>query len=143
MGVKGFFHFRLILSALTGVFFLTSNATGADMTESDKNWDKVFAKSDMVDVSKVSFKNRYGIELTGDLYLPKGKASENLRRLRSAARLARLRSRLPAYMRKPWPSGVLPRWRLIRLTRGRAAESRVWWLLRISIPKISVPRWTF
>lgn len=48
------------------------------MTESDKNWDKVFAKSDMVDVSKVSFKNRYGIELTGDLYLPKGKASEKL-----------------------------------------------------------------
>ena len=78
MGVKGFFRFRLILSALTGVFFLTSNATGADMTESDKNWDKVFAKSDMVDVSKVSFKNRYGIELTGDLYLPKGKASEKL-----------------------------------------------------------------
>ena len=137
MGVKGFFRFGLILSALTGVFFLTSNATGADMTESDKNWDKVFAKSDMVDASKVSFKNRYGIELTGDLYL------KNLRRLRSAARLARLRSRLPAYMRKPWPSGVLPRWRLIRLTRGRAAESRVWWLLRISIPKISVPRWTF
>lgn len=78
MGVKGFFRFRLILSALTGVFFLTSNATGADMTESDKNWDKVFAKSDMVDVSKVRFKNRYGIELTGDLYLPKGKASEKL-----------------------------------------------------------------
>ena len=48
------------------------------MTESDKNWDKVFAKSDMVDVSKVRFKNRYGIELTGDLYLPKGKASEKL-----------------------------------------------------------------
>ena len=67
MGVKGFFRFGLILSALTGVFFLTSNATGADMTESDKNWDKVFAKSDMVDASKVSFKNRYGIELTGDL----------------------------------------------------------------------------
>ena len=78
MGVKGFFRFGLILSALTGVFFLTSNATGADMTESDKNWDKVFAKSDMVDASKVSFKNRYGIELTGDLYLPKGKASEKL-----------------------------------------------------------------
>ena len=48
------------------------------MTESDKNWDKVFAKSGMVDVSKVRFKNRYGIELTGDLYLPKGKASEKL-----------------------------------------------------------------
>ena len=142
MGVKGFFRFGLILSALTGVFFLTSNATGADMTESDKNWDKVFAESDMVDVSKVRFKNRYGIELTGDLYLPKGKASEKLAAIAVSGPFGAVKE-LPAYMRKPWPSGVLPRWRLIRLTRGRAAESRVWWLLRISIPKISVPRWTF
>lgn len=36
-------------------------------------WDKVFPKSDKVDVKKVSFKNRYGIELVGDLYTPKNK----------------------------------------------------------------------
>lgn len=34
-------------------------------------WDKTFSKSNKVNVKKVSFKNRYGIELVGDLYLPK------------------------------------------------------------------------
>ena len=39
-----------------------------------KEWDKTFPKSDKVDVKKVHFKNRYGIELTGDLYTPKDKS---------------------------------------------------------------------
>ncbi|MBQ9235729.1 MAG: alpha/beta hydrolase [Alphaproteobacteria bacterium] len=34
-------------------------------------WDKTFAKSELVEVRKVSFKNRYGIKLVGDLYMPK------------------------------------------------------------------------
>ena len=41
-------------------------------------WDKIFAKSDKVDHKKVKFKNRYGVELVGDLYTPKnlhGKAA--------------------------------------------------------------------
>lgn len=33
-------------------------------------WDKVFAKSDQVDHEKVSFTNRYGVTLVGDLYQP-------------------------------------------------------------------------
>ena len=33
-------------------------------------WDKTFKKSDKVDVQKVSFKNRYGIMVVGDLYFP-------------------------------------------------------------------------
>ena len=41
-------------------------------------WDKTFPKSDKVDVKKVNFKNRYGIELTGDLYTPKKKSEEKL-----------------------------------------------------------------
>ena len=36
-----------------------------------KSWDKVFTKSDKVSVKKVHFTNRYGIKLTGDLYMPK------------------------------------------------------------------------
>lgn len=43
---------------------------------SAKSWDKVFAKSDKVTVKKVHFKNRYGIKLTGDLYMPKGVAKD-------------------------------------------------------------------
>lgn len=34
-------------------------------------WDKTFKKNDNVEVKKVHFKNRYGIELAGDLYMPK------------------------------------------------------------------------
>lgn len=34
-------------------------------------WDKTFAKSEKVTVQKVHFKNRYGITLSGDLYMPK------------------------------------------------------------------------
>ncbi len=36
-----------------------------------KKWDKTFPQSDRVDHSKVTFKNRYGITLAADLYIPK------------------------------------------------------------------------
>jgi fermentation-respiration switch protein FrsA (DUF1100 family) len=35
-----------------------------------QEWDKVFPKSDKVDHKKVTFKNRYGIELAADMYIP-------------------------------------------------------------------------
>ena len=41
-------------------------------------WDKTFPKSDKVDHQKVSFKNRYGITLVGDLYLPKNRTNQAL-----------------------------------------------------------------
>lgn len=34
-------------------------------------WDKTFPKSDKVDHKKVTFHNRYGIELVADMYMPK------------------------------------------------------------------------
>ena len=39
--------------------------------KTDHYWDKTFPKSDQVDTHKVWFKNRYGINLRGDLYVPK------------------------------------------------------------------------
>ena len=36
------------------------------------DWDKTFKKSDKVEVRKVSFKNRYGIDIVADLYTPIG-----------------------------------------------------------------------
>ncbi len=36
-----------------------------------QHWDKVFKQSSKVTVQKVHFKNRYGITLAGDLYIPK------------------------------------------------------------------------
>jgi len=41
-------------------------------------WDKVFPKSLNVDQQKVTFRNRYGITLAGDLYLPKNRGSRRL-----------------------------------------------------------------
>lgn len=35
-------------------------------------WDKTFPKSEKVDHTKVTFKNRYGICLAADMYIPKG-----------------------------------------------------------------------
>lgn len=39
-----------------------------------EKWDKVFSKSSKVDHEKIMFKNRYGISLVGDLYLPKNRS---------------------------------------------------------------------
>ena len=36
-----------------------------------REWDKTFPKSELVNHSKVTFHNRYGIELAADMYSPK------------------------------------------------------------------------
>ena len=36
-----------------------------------QEWDKTFPQSDKVNHSKVTFRNRYGITLAADLYIPK------------------------------------------------------------------------
>ena len=44
----------------------------------NQEWDKTFSKSEKVDHQKVTFKNRYGITLAGDLYAPKDRAGRRL-----------------------------------------------------------------
>ncbi len=56
-------------------FLKTPNAKAQNMSQ---DWDKVFPKSEKVDHQKVTFRNRYGIALTGDLYLPKERANDRL-----------------------------------------------------------------
>ncbi len=53
----------------------TSNAKAQTMTS---DWDKVFPRDEAVDHQKVTFTNRYGITLTGDLYRPKGRDGQRL-----------------------------------------------------------------
>ncbi|STS90221.1 membrane protein [Klebsiella variicola] len=43
-----------------------------------EKWDKTFAESVKVDHRKVTFQNRYGITLVGDLYLPKDRGERKL-----------------------------------------------------------------
>lgn len=43
-----------------------------------EKWDKTFAESAKVDHRKVTFQNRYGITLVGDLYIPKDRGDRKL-----------------------------------------------------------------
>lgn len=47
-----------------------------EITAFNTTWDKKFAQSDKVDHQKVTFKNRYGITLTADLYVPKNSSEK-------------------------------------------------------------------
>ena len=77
---------KFAAALIASSFILGGNAmAGANVAKSPleavsmvSEWDKIFAKSDKVDHKKVKFKNRYGVELVGDLYTPKnlkGKAA--------------------------------------------------------------------
>ena len=48
-------------------------ASGAGLAKADM-WDKTFSKSEKVEHAKATFKNRFGITLTADVYKPKGAA---------------------------------------------------------------------
>ena len=58
-------------------FLLLIGGTSMSIAKTN-DWDKIFAKSDKVNVEKVSFKNRYGITLVGDLYTPKEKTDSKM-----------------------------------------------------------------
>lgn len=53
-----------------------TSAAPMEKLELTEEWDKVFAKSDMVDHSKVTFVTRYGITLAADMYKPKCAAAK-------------------------------------------------------------------
>lgn len=65
---------RRAMMALAGVgaaaLGLAALSPEAALAQATSDWDKTFPKSDRVDHRKVSFVNRYGIALVGDLYLP-------------------------------------------------------------------------
>ncbi|WP_191558961.1 alpha/beta hydrolase [Brevundimonas aurantiaca] len=64
-----------VVAAAAGSLFNTSNAKAQTMPD---DWDKLFPKSEIVDHQKVTFRNRYGLTLSGDLYLPKARSDQRL-----------------------------------------------------------------
>lgn len=76
-----------IAVALFGLLLAAGCGTTATVTTEANNdnemenltmtaeWDKVFPQSDKVTHSKVTFRNRYGITLAADLYIPQGAAA--------------------------------------------------------------------
>lgn len=65
---------RTMIAAMSLVFA----AEGPVIAQTEGEWDKIFPKSAKVDHKKVSFKNRYGIALVADLYLPKDHREQRL-----------------------------------------------------------------
>lgn len=65
------------LSGVTTMSYADSTNPNAPVSMIEK-WDKTFAESQKVDHRKVSFQNRYGITLVGDLYLPKDRGDRKL-----------------------------------------------------------------
>lgn len=64
--------FTLAAPALADIHVTHMKGTQAmSLTE---QWDKIFPKSDKVEHRKITFKNRYGITLAGDLYMQKTSA---------------------------------------------------------------------
>lgn len=53
---------------------ITAERTDMDMTAQlnlTQEWDKIFPQSDKVNHNKITFRNRYGITLAADMYVPK------------------------------------------------------------------------
>lgn len=53
---------------------ITAERTDTNMTAQlnlTQEWDKIFPQSDKVNHSKITFRNRYGITLAADMYVPK------------------------------------------------------------------------
>lgn len=77
---------NILLAILTfliiGQAYTQSNKVESKKTEKMKNTEQkeqyTFKLSDKVTREKVTFKNRYGITLTGDLYLPKNRGDKKL-----------------------------------------------------------------
>ena len=75
-------------SALVGaaLALVSTDLLAKERTEAQKQsgipiatlWDKTFPKSDKVEHQKISFKNRYGITLVGDVYMPKNRGDKLL-----------------------------------------------------------------
>lgn len=59
---------HILTAMVLGVLLCT---TGIAFASDTLAWDKTFPHSDNVTVEKVSFYNRLGINLVGDMYIPK------------------------------------------------------------------------
>lgn len=80
---KNFFKIGFVASAVAALGLQAATAqsqagTAGTPVRLIQKWDKTFPKSDKVDHKKVTFKNRYGITLAADVYLPKNRGNQRL-----------------------------------------------------------------
>ena len=67
-----------LIAVMIGALTMTNTPVSAKDLLLETKWDKTFPKSEKVDHQKVTFKNRYGITLAADLYLPKNRDGKRL-----------------------------------------------------------------
>ena len=95
--MKNFLFAAVMMSLMLTACTQQSEKNEKDMKTTlqlTQEWDKTFPKSDKVDHKKVTFKNRYGIELAADMYTPKG----------ATGKLAAIAVTGPFGAVKEWPS---------------------------------------
>ena len=68
----------LLGNAQTVLAQTSEHTTKGNTIQLSQEWDKKFPQSKQVTHQKVTFKNRYGITLAADVYLPKNRSSEHL-----------------------------------------------------------------
>lgn len=108
-----------------------------------EQWDKTFAESLKVDHRKVTFQNRYGITLVGDLYLPKDRGERKLAAIAVSGPFGAVKEQSSGLYAQTLAEQGLSPWRLTHRIRAKAVATHATWPHRISIPRILVPRWTF
>lgn len=76
MGRRGLLKLTSVgVAALGAASIMTASNAEAQTLNMTQDWDKTFPKSENVDHQKLTFSNRYGITLAGDLYMPKTRGS--------------------------------------------------------------------
>ncbi len=108
-----------------------------------EKWDKTFAESSKVDHRKVTFQNRYGITLVGDLYLPKDRGERKLAAIAVSGPFGAVKEQSSGLYAQTLAEQGLSPWRLTHRIRAKAVATHATWPHRISIPRILVPWWTF
>lgn len=59
------------IGIVSGINSFADNKGENKIMKNNLEWDKIFPQNDKVNIKKVNFENRYGINLVGDLYSPK------------------------------------------------------------------------
>ncbi len=108
-----------------------------------EQWDKTFAESLKVDHRKVTFQNRYGITLVGDLYLPKDRGERKLAAIAVSGPFGAVKEQSSGLYAQTLAEQGFVTPRLTHRIRAKAVATHATWPHRISIPRILVPRWTF
>lgn len=83
---------------------LKKNLAGGKTMKLTQEWDKTFPKSTKVDHQKVTFKNRYGITLAADLYMPKNRNRQKLAAIALSGPFGAVKEQSSGLYAQIWPS---------------------------------------